>query len=212
MFESIVPDSVVVVETHEDLLAPLFAEEEELVARAVAKRRNEFSTGRACARIGLARLGLPSQAIGAGASGQPIWPAGVVGSITHCDGLRACAVASQSDITTIGIDAEPNLPLPPAVLPLVTRPEETEWLADLARTGREVNFDRLLFSIKESIFKAWFPAAETWLGFEDASVTVDVSTRSFNAALLVGGMEGRAGLSGQWLATEDFLLSAVTCE
>jgi len=92
--------------------APLFPEDERAVARAVGKRRREFATARFYARTALARLGLDPAPIVPGPRGEPGWPAGVVGSMTHCAGYRAAAVARAEDVLTIGVDAEPDEPLP----------------------------------------------------------------------------------------------------
>jgi 4'-phosphopantetheinyl transferase EntD len=93
MLERILPPCAAVRSAREDIDTALFPEEEAMVARAVGKRRREFSTARACARDALVELGEPPQAIPTGPKGEPLWPPGVVGSITHCDGYRACAVA-----------------------------------------------------------------------------------------------------------------------
>jgi 4'-phosphopantetheinyl transferase EntD len=102
----------------------LLPEEEVLVARAVGQRRAEFTTVRTCARIALGRLGLPPAPLLSGPKREPLWPAGVVGSITHCDGYRAAAVARASEVAAIGIDAEPHDPLPAGILDRVTLPAE----------------------------------------------------------------------------------------
>src|SRR5437868_12446432 len=86
--------------------AVLFPEEEPAVAKAVDKRRREFTTVRWCAREALAGLGMPPVPIMRGEKGAPRWPDGVVGSMTHCDGYRAAAVAKARDIAALGIDAE----------------------------------------------------------------------------------------------------------
>ena len=72
-------------------LAPL-PEEEPLIAKSVAKRRNEFITVRYCARLALEELGVPPVPILKGEKGEPCWPDGVVGSLTHCEGFRGAAV------------------------------------------------------------------------------------------------------------------------
>ncbi len=97
----------------------LYPEEEACVARAVEGRRREFTTVRHCARAALARLGVGPSAITKGDRGAPRWPEGVVGSMTHCAGYRGAAVARTADLTAIGIDAEPNEPLPAGVLDLI---------------------------------------------------------------------------------------------
>jgi 4'-phosphopantetheinyl transferase EntD len=213
MLERILPASAAVAATRTDLDATLYPEEEAIVARAVEKRRREFITARACAREALAQLGQPPQAIGTGSRGEPLWPAGLVGSITHCEGYRACAVARAGDLATLGVDAEPNQPLPDGLLADIALPEEREWLRYLRREAPEAHWDRLLFSIKESVYKAWFPLAERWLGFEDAVVGIDRQGGTFSADLLVPGpvLDGRElrRFRGRWLATDGLVMAAV---
>lgn len=213
MLERILPASVAVAATRGDLDVELFPEEEEIVANAVERRRREFTTARACARTALRQLGLPAQPIASGERGAPLWPSGIVGSITHCEGYRACAVGRATDVVTVGIDAEPNLPLPDGVLGDIALPEERRWLRDLALEAPEVRWDRLLFSIKESVYKAWFPLAQRWLGFEDAAVSIDRQRMSFSARLLVAGpVLGNGeltGFSGRWVARDGVVLAAI---
>ncbi|HEY2768349.1 MAG TPA: 4'-phosphopantetheinyl transferase superfamily protein [Solirubrobacteraceae bacterium] len=216
MIEEILPAGVAAADTHEDLLdIPLFPEEERALGRgAVDKRRREFITGRACAREALRQLGLSSVAIPAGARGEPSWPAGVVGSITHCAGYRACAVARTETLVTVGIDAEPNEQLPDGVLKEIARAEERELLRELARCEPSVCWDRLLFSAKEAVYKAWFPLAERWLGFEDATLTVDLARGAFEARLLVlgplVGTQRLGSLDGRFLVRDGLVLTAVS--
>jgi len=213
VLERILPANAVVVATAGEREVELFAEEEATVGNAVEKRRREFITARACARAALAQLGYPEQPLPAGARGEPLWPTGVVGSITHCAGYRACAVAPASELLTIGVDAEPGEPLPAGLIGDIALPEERRWIERASAENPAVSWDRLLFSIKESIYKAWFPLARSWLGFEDASVAIDPSRGNFSASLLVPGptLGGRKldGFSGRWLAADGLLLSAI---
>lgn len=185
MIEEILPSAVVAVDTREEWLdIELFPEEQAALGRAVEKRRREFVTARACARKALARLDMEPCAIANGERGQPLWPEGVVGSITHCAGYRACALAREAQIAGVGIDAEPHAPLPDGVLGQVARAEERLRLAALARAEPQVHWDRLLFCAKEAVYKVWFPLAACWLGFEDAVLTFDPIGRTFQARLL----------------------------
>lgn len=216
MFDQVIPEHVALVAVRDDVLdAPLFPEEEVVVEHAVDKRRREFVTGRACARAALARLGLPAQAIPQGIQGAPLWPEGVVGSITHCNGLRACSVARSSDLTALGIDAERNEPLPEQLVGDIALPRERQLLAALSWQDPSVSWDRLLFCAKETIYKAWFPLTERWLGFEDATVTLDPAG-TFSARLLVHGprVQGRelSGFSGRWTLHDGILFSAIALE
>jgi 4'-phosphopantetheinyl transferase EntD len=214
MIEAILPTPVVSVEAREDPPdVVLLPGEEAEVEHAVEKRRREYATARSCAREALGRLGLPPAPITTGENGEPRWPAGVVGSITHCDGYRACAVARAESIATVGIDAEPNAPLPQGVLPDVAGAAELGRLRHLRRDAPGVHWDRLLFSAKESVYKAWFPLMRRWLGFEDADVTIDAAAGAFRARLLVPGplLGGRqvASFPGRWLVRDGLVITAV---
>lgn len=213
MLERILPPPVAVVAETGDREIELFPEEEAALGNAVEKRRREFVTARACAREALARLGLPALPIPTGARGEPLWPQGVVGAITHCTGYRACAVAPANELLTIGVDAEVDDALPPGVLEDIALPDERRWIEAAAAADPGTSWDRLLFTVKESIYKAWFPLTGSWLGFEDASVAIDPAQGTFAARLLVPGpvVDGRRldGFSGRWLAAEGLVLSAI---
>lgn len=204
MIEELVPATVTAVTTRADLSSELFTEEVRSLGSAVDARRREFETGRACARRALARLGLPPVAVGSGPRGEPLWPAGVVGSITHCARYRACAVARAQDAWSIGIDAEPDAPLPAGVLAAVAGDEEQRALA---AHGAGVCWDRVLFSAKESVFKAWFPLTGRALAFEDADVRIDPSGATFEARLHVDGP--LRVLHGRWRAAGGLVATAV---
>jgi 4'-phosphopantetheinyl transferase EntD len=214
MLQELLPDAVVAVDTRTDSQdIALFPAEEAALGRAVEKRRREYTTARACARAAFGRLGLPIVAVTSGERGEPQWPAGVVGSITHCEGYRACAIARSREIVTIGIDAEPNAPLRDGLLPMIARAEELRWLDDLRRVEPAVHWDRLLFSAKESVYKAWFPLARRWLDFEDALVTVAPMEGAFSARLMVSGPllgdRPLTGFSGRWLVRGGLVLTAI---
>lgn len=204
------PPSVHGVETFLDRCITLFPAERAAIERAVDKRRREFTTVRACARDALDALGIAPTPIISGPHGAPGWPAGVIGSMTHCEGYRAAVVARAADLDSVGIDAEPDSPLPEGVLDAVLVAEDLPGLATVAVTG--VSADRLLFSAKESVYKAWFPLAKRWLGFEEATVALNIDG-TFTARLLVDGtIEGGrrlAGFEGRWLAARGLLLTAI---
>lgn len=214
MIEKLLPPSVACQESFEDVPETLMLPAEAAaIANAVAKRRREFGTVRYCARRALASLGVPAAPLLPGPNREPLWPPGVVGSLTHCAGYRAAAVARRGDLAAIGIDAEPHGPLPDGVLEVVTRAEERPRLARLASADPGVRWDRLLFCAKESVYKAWFPLTGRWLGFEDAAVTL-LSGGEFRAELRVPGpaLDGTVltGFDGRWLVDADLVLTAVT--
>ncbi|MET8289660.1 4'-phosphopantetheinyl transferase [Streptomyces sp. RPA4-2] len=173
MIEELLPDSVVSVEALGDDAAGgtrLYPEEEALAVTFVHKRRSEFAAVRGCARQAMEKLGVAPRAIPRGDSGAPIWPAGLIGSMTHCEGYCAASLAHAGDLASLGIDAEPHQELPEDVIVSVALPTENDRLRRLAERDPSVHWDRLLFSAKESVYKAWFPLMGQWLDFLEADI------------------------------------------
>ncbi|PBC85654.1 4'-phosphopantetheinyl transferase EntD (siderophore biosynthesis) [Streptomyces sp. 2224.1] len=215
MIDKLLPAPVVTAEAFDDApVSEMFPEEWALVSSAVPKRQKEFGTVRRCARSALSELGIAPAPLLPGPQREPLWPAGIVGAMTHCAGYRAAAVARSADVRTVGLDAEPHLPVDdPGVIDLVTLPEERAQLRRLAGAQPEVCWDRLVFSAKESVYKAWYPLAHRWLGFEDALLTLDPSDATFTARLLVPGpvVDGRelTEFSGRWLIESGLVVTAI---
>lgn len=215
LIDSLLPPAVAAVEAFTDRAGePAFPGEADLIIRAVPERRSEFITARRCARQALSRLGYPPVALRPGPRREPQWPDGVVGSITHCRGYRAAAVARASDLAAIGIDAEPHEPLPPDVGASVTAGQELDMLARLAGADPSIHWDRLLFSAKESIYKAWYPLTHRWLGFKDARLSFDPAGQTFTGHILVDGTRTDGGpalttMHGRYLVAAGLGLTAV---
>jgi 4'-phosphopantetheinyl transferase EntD len=221
VIEELLPESVVAVEAHRDdplWETPLHPEEAVLVARAVAKRRREFAAVRGCARRAMEKLGIPARPVVSGERGAPQWPAGIVGSMTHCDGYCAAALVRATDLASLGIDAEPHGPLPEGVGPSVFLPAETARLERLAGQRPAVHWDRILFSAKESVYKAWFPLTREWLDFSEADITLNPAPDgaphgTLHAELLVPGP--RVGdrrlqvFDGRWTVRDHLVATTV---
>ncbi len=195
-------------------LAPL-PDEEPLIAKSVAKRRNEFITVRHCARIALEELGVPPVPILKGDKGEPLWPDGVVGSLTHCTGYRGAVVGRGTAVRSVGIDAEPHDVLPQGVLDAIALKEESHEIAALPGG---LHWDRILFCAKEATYKAWFPLTKRWLGFEDAHIVFDVDPARAGAGTFVSKIlidpEPLTGppltaLRGRWSVERGLVLTAI---
>ncbi|MCX2711430.1 4'-phosphopantetheinyl transferase family protein [Mycolicibacterium sp. J2] len=216
LLRALVPEVVVSAETYEDPpgLAPL-PEEEPLVARSVAKRRNEFVTVRYCARQALEELGVPPVPILKGDKGEPCWPDGVVGSLTHCEGFRGAVVGRSADVRSLGIDAEPHDVLPKGVLDAISLPAERVQLSGLPDG---LHWDRILFCAKEATYKAWFPLTHRWLGFEDAHITFTLDSSgaagTFESRILIDPAAESGPplttLAGRWSVADGITLTAIT--
>jgi 4'-phosphopantetheinyl transferase EntD len=214
VIEKILPGAVACAEAFDDPPdAVLYPQEEAVISRAVEKRRREFRTVRHCARQALRELGLPPVAVLPGEHREPLWPPGVVGSMTHCAGYRAAALARSRDLLTVGIDAEPHQRLPPGVLTAIALADEQVRIAELAAAHGAPHWDRILFCAKETVYKAWFPLTRRWLGFRDAAVTINPAEGTFSARLLVRGptVAGHvlAEFDGRWLISDSLVITAI---
>jgi len=208
VIERLLPPAISVVATREDDPGTaLFPEEAALLGRTTEGRQAEFVTARCCARAALRRLGREDAAILRGPRREPQWPAGIVGSITHCDGYRAAAVAPAADVLTVGIDAEPHFVLPSDAAERALSDEERVWVRQ-APAG--IHWDRVIFSAKECVYKAWFPLARRWLGFDEAAIEIDPATATFRARLLIKPPDDvPAEFNGRYLVEDGLVLTAI---
>lgn len=171
-----------------DLLGPAEAmhpAEAALVERAVERRRREFAIGRQCARRALARLGVIGFPLLVGPDRAPLWPAGLVGSITHTHagpaGFCGAAVAARSDVAALGIDAEGVDPLSPALWDFVLTDAEKRRLDEKPKAG---HLAKLAFVAKEATLKAVLPTAGQPLDFRDIQVDVAPAEDGFVAEVV----------------------------
>ncbi|WP_443321309.1 4'-phosphopantetheinyl transferase family protein [Streptomyces sp. 7N604] len=192
-------------QTAEDVAETAHPEEETHLAGAPRARLVEFRTARWCARHSLRLLGAQAGAILPGKHGEPQWPPGFVGSLTHCTGLRAAAVASSKDVVALGIDAEEARALPPGVEGFIADESERKHLRHLEQESLTVSWGMVLFCCKEAIFKLWHPATGAWLSFRDVRVTLRhdqrFDVRLLSTVPLVLNGDRTLHLEGQWFQT-----------
>lgn len=154
---------------------------------AVPKRKTQFRAGRYCAIKAIEALNgsCAEPHISRSVTGAPLWPKGMVGSITHTDDFAAAAVALTSDAIAVGIDTERIMSESRArhVGRLVA------WPAEVAH-GRAAGLSRLealtlVFSAKESIFKCLHPIVACYFDFHDVRIVdVDGPRRTFTARVV----------------------------
>jgi 4'-phosphopantetheinyl transferase EntD len=205
------PDEVVFVRSDPQLEAePLHPAEAALARRMGESRRREFALGRACARRALAQLGIHGVALLRGADRAPLWPTGIIGSLTHTDGFCAAVVARRDDLLALGLDAERER-LSQRAAQRVLAAEEREHLARLP-SPPGCGFETLAFSAKESVFKALYPLSGVRLGFRDAALAFDPEACSFQVRLRperAGALPAGACLEGRYRIEEPFVLTSV---
>lgn len=189
------------------------AEQACLGERAARARRRDFAAGRICARRAMKDLGLPTAAVPVAADRAPIWPAGVVGSITHTGGYCAAATAHTTDIRSVGMDAEQHREINAGVRRLVLLPEEE---ADCARLPAGVHWPVVLFSAKETVYKVWHPVVRSWLGFHDARLALDPDAGTFTARIAPARLDAAevedppTSISGRFVVADGLVRTAAT--
>lgn len=160
-----------------DALHPLEARS---IAEAGFRRRASFCSGRACARAALRQLGDFPGPIVVGNGGEPCWPTGITGSISHTDQIVGAIVSRNQKIQGLGFDIEDDTPLDgPEMLHLVCRPDElmprfdTDYALSLKR-------GKLIFVAKEAVYKACNPSTGVFMDFFDLKISIDDAFGTFS--------------------------------
>lgn len=210
----ILPEGVITLEgdprAHLWDMSALFPEERAYMERAVGKRCREFTAGRLLARAALDKLGIESQPIRRDPYRSPVWPSEVVGSISHTESWCAVAVARAHEVLALGIDVENDAPLSASLFEIVCVPEEMEWLASHSLTRRGA-LAKILFSVKESAFKAQYPLTQSFLDFHAMAVEVDLMAGTWRAAFQSGCRPAQCpwnALVGQWVVHRGLVATA----
>lgn len=188
--------------------SPLSGVEAAAVAGAVERRRREFAAGRGAARAALMALGHPPVQIPMAADRAPVWPAGIVGSISHGAGDCVAVVAEARVHRSVAVDLEPEAELDAALLDTVLTPAE--------RAALEGRPDRLalalvIFSAKECVYKAQYPLTGLLLDFQQVEVTLDALSGSF-VAVLAGEVPLAPAdrvMTGRWLYGAGLIATAI---
>lgn len=149
--------------------AALLPGEKQYHRGAVQKRAQEFAAGRACARRLLAEFGIVDFPVKVAADRQPLWPEGLVGSITHTSGFCAAVVARKQSLSAVGIDSEVAGSVKAELWRGICTPSEIAWLRSLPQ-GEQTAAATLIFSAKEAFYKCQYPLVGERLNFNDATV------------------------------------------
>jgi enterobactin synthetase component D len=163
-----------------------------------SKRGVERPAGRLAAMKAHSRLGVEAFDIANDPEGAPVFPEGFAGSISHADGLACAVTASRNDNRSVGVDVE-----------LASRrvsPAAAEHIANDDEKQLPVN---LVFSIKETRFKAIYPLVRKRFSFDAASI-VSIGENTFSVRLNTDlSAEWHAGsvLEGFWEQEGDYAMT-----
>lgn len=180
---------------------------------AVAKRQAEYLAGRFTAWLALNAIGITVDEISIGINRSPVWPAGIVASITHGNSTTFCAVAFERDIKYLGVDLECVLTFDQAHEVKSTIICDIE-VAILNATN--LSFEKavtLVFSAKESLFKALHPYVRRYFDFDAARVTrICTDTRSITLELtcdLTNNFPKGSEISGRYYYDNNCVLTCI---
>lgn len=173
----------------ESLILPLFGcPLPESIKDAVVKRKSEFIAGRYLARTALIELGALTTDVKIGSHRAPVWPDLYLGSISHCNQYAVCIVARKSEVTRIGVDVEEYIS--EAVAKEICNSTLTKFEFDnlISCDGNPLCSKKftIIFSAKETLFKALYPEVGYYFGFETArAIKIDFSKSIVTMELLV---------------------------
>jgi 4'-phosphopantetheinyl transferase EntD len=188
----------------------LFDEEWECVVRAVPKRQADFCAGRMCSRALLTELGFRDYPLLRNQDGSPRWPTGIVGSISHTQGLCTAVAARLGNIVGLGVDVEQSEALKSELTRLVCTEAEKQWLTrqpDYTR-GR---LAKLMFCAKESAFKCQFPISKLFIDFREAQIDIDLQSMRYRIAItkdMGGKLPANLLIRGKFLWQDDHVMAS----
>lgn len=206
------PDGVAVAVTDPKAPAqPVWPLEASAIARALPARRREFAAGRHAARLAMQALDLDPCAIPGTANRAPQWPAGLTGAISHDDTSCIALVALQNDARGLGVDIEPDGPLPDDLIPEICVPSEQAWL-NAFPADRRARLARRIFCAKEAVYKAQFCVTRLMFGFDAVEVQLSPENDSFVATFRrsIGPIRAGSTLSGHCGSVGGHVLAMVS--
>lgn len=148
------------------------------------KRVNEFMLERCAANAALKRFFPSPPPVLKGENWEPLWPENITGSISHKEEIAIAVVCKKSQYRGLGIDIEERKQkIDFDISRFICTEEEIQEIYRLHERKKDVVF-KLIFSIKEAIFKAFFHATGKLLGFEDIEITFEHGFHNPSAVLI----------------------------
>ena len=194
------------------------------------KRYAEFAAGRSQARQLIATLTGTAEQLLIGEFRQPLWPESVIGSISHSDSFCAVAVAATDQYIGLGIDVEPFEPLDDDVADIVLTAAERESIqalalssvpvtdqlpgersTQMARPMSESQAAKLIFSIKEAIYKCCYPQVKVFIDFKQCEVRLDFESCTYHSVISFEDASGQTvsmPVFGKWMIEAGHIFSS----
>lgn len=209
VLESLFPGNVVAYEHQGPAnIAELYQAEAQIVVRAAKSRRTTFAAGRLAARSALGAIGVDHGPLMRNSNGAPIWPSGLVGSITHTTGFCGAVVASIDDYEGVGIDAEGRWSVDERAWDVVLTPAERLRIENLP-SDRRRETAATTFAAKEAFYKCQYQITASWLDYTDVEVTVCANSFSIRLLRAVPPMEDGAQFDGCHALLPTLVVTAI---
>ena len=170
------------------------------------KRKKEYLKSRELAHSLFSEIGISDFILLNDDKRAPIWPSGIVGSISHSSGFAIVAISK--DHKSIGIDLEK-----------IMSDERSEKLKDQFLTEEEIKinqldfnlFSTIVFSAKESLFKLIYPLCREYFGFHSAKIreitdsgfSIELKSQSTSVSKFNGLYQGK------WQKLDDIILTSL---
>jgi len=211
LIDSLFPTEVVTEEAHPMCLrGTLYPEEEAYLRNALPKRRWEFTAGRLCSRRALTQFGIENFPLLVGNNREPIWPTGIVGSISHTEGYCGVAIARKTDVQSIGLDVECIGKLQKDVWKQICTQQEVSWINSLPSDERQINV-ALVFSAKECLYKCQHTISRQWLGLHDVMISVNHDIREFRVRFTINNpFAAKTRLNGRYFFYDGYVFTGMT--
>ena len=152
--------------------------------RAVEKRQAEYLAGRYCAKNALRAINADVPIISSGKHREPLWPVGVVGSISHSSDTAVACVSKSPRILGIGIDLEKTIDSETCnkIERMILTDRDRKNMSHLIMPKEK--YFSLVFSLKESFFKAAFNQVGEYFDFDAISI-IELNETEFFARFII---------------------------
>ncbi len=151
--------------------------------KVASPRKQEFIAGRYCASEAAKEIGFNLVNLPSAATREPIWPEGIIGSISHSKLMAISCVSDSKNLSSIGIDAEELIKL--EMLKDIEKVIATQDELKLISSTDNQTGVTILFSAKESLYKALFPLVRTFIDFNEVKlVSFDFAEKTFELQLV----------------------------
>ena len=153
------------------------------LSKWVPQRQAQFLVGRLAAKKALTshKVSPLDTQIGIGDHREPIWPSGYIGSISHSGQISiACVEQRQTARSSIGIDLQNNIDeaMQEKISSTILTDKDHFTVKKGVANLSESQLFTLIFSAKESVFKALFDDVGEYFDFKAVSVEkIDCSSQ-----------------------------------